>query len=198
MIREMHTCLWPKGQTKLGIQLFLSLTSKRARKGPLLSVTGDKFILFLPKLSFNIHKKDNFDISKKGQNVLPMCKFWCPLAGIRQGWYNENGSHFPQNLVTKFPVRGLVSPEFPSRSKMMSPMDQCKQKWSRLICSKTSLLWNPGTALSVQICGRLFLQIAGARSIYSFSWHVRFPRYTFSGQVFRQYKAWLTKLDFHC
>ena len=51
----------------------------------------------------------------------------------------RDDSHFPQNIVPKFPLRGLVSPEFPPRSKIMSPIDQCKQKWSRLIYSKASL-----------------------------------------------------------
>ena len=81
----------------------------------------------------------------------------------------RDDSHFPQNIVPKFPLRSLVSPEFPPRSNIMSPIDQCKQKWSRLICSKASLCGTRGGALSVQICDRLVLQIAGARSIYSLS-----------------------------
>ena len=56
----------------------------------------------------------------------------------------RDDSHFPQNIVPKFPLHSLVSPEFPPRSNIMSPIDQCKQKWSRLICSKASFCGTRG------------------------------------------------------
>ena len=60
-------------------------------------------------------------------------------------------------------------------------------------------MWNPWGALSVQICDRLVLQIAGARSIYSLSWHGQCPDCTFGRQVFKQCRstAWLDKLDYY-
>ena len=111
----------------------------------------------------------------------------------------RDDSHFPHNIVPKFPLRGLVSPEFPPWSKIMSPIDQYKQKWSRLICGKASLYGTHGGLTLYWFVADWFcrLQVPDLFTVWVDMPNI--PTILLGRQVFKQCRSidCLTNLEYH-